>query len=55
MKEGLNNKFTLISVEIERGVLLEVAIECFKLQIEHGNGFLVLRRHELLSNYKAIE
>jgi hypothetical protein len=33
MKEGLNNKFTLISVEIERGVLLEVAIECFNSKL----------------------
>jgi hypothetical protein len=55
MKEGLNIKFTLISVEIERSLLLGVVIECFKLQIERENGFSMLRRRQLTSNCEAIE
>jgi hypothetical protein len=55
MNEGLSSKFTLISVEIEMSVLLGVAIECFKLQIERGYGFPMLRRRRLTSNCEAIE
>jgi hypothetical protein len=55
MKEGLSSKFTLISIEIGRSVLLGVVIGCFKLQIEHENGFPMLRRRRLTSNCEAIE